>query len=368
MSTSPEYYANDPVPALADAPEMRMKAAVFFSAGLGDAILLVPLVKELKRQGTRVTGIFTSKFHCEKIFTGTAVFDEIIVLADNNSAIITISAKYFKKFDVTCLNNFAYTRKNLLLATAISKKIITNRLNPVKHELKAGKIQFTECWKGIHDAAQNLRLLSSGMKIKLEEDMFRIDFPDENINGNWPTAEYVTVQVSSGNNIQQYKNWPVNHWIKFLRLVTGFFPGKQFLLLGEPREILLAEKIMNEKIPGVSSAVGKTSIPEVIQLLRRSELFIGLDGGLMHLAVACGKPTFTLWGASDFTLYGYQEINAKRHRVIYREISCRPCNSWIEPNTSRVKNPEACPDYICMQNLDPDFVFSQFRDYYSHLG
>jgi hypothetical protein len=53
------------------------KALVFFSAGVGDAILLVPLVNELKKQGYLVTGLFTSHFGCESIFENTQLFDDV---------------------------------------------------------------------------------------------------------------------------------------------------------------------------------------------------------------------------------------------------------------------------------------------------
>ena len=53
------------------------KALVFFSAGVGDAILLVPLVNQLKKQGYAVTGLFTSPYDCESIFEHTHLFDDI---------------------------------------------------------------------------------------------------------------------------------------------------------------------------------------------------------------------------------------------------------------------------------------------------
>ena len=52
---------------------------MFFSAGVGDAILLVPLVNELKKQGYNVTGLFTSPFHCESLFEHTRLFDSIVI-------------------------------------------------------------------------------------------------------------------------------------------------------------------------------------------------------------------------------------------------------------------------------------------------
>lgn len=357
-----------------------MKAAVFVSAGLGDALLLVPLVKELKKQGAEVSGFFTSSFGCETLFKGTSVFNEIIVSPELISAAVFSSLQNFKKFDTAYLNFFAVTKKNLFLASSVAKKIVTN--NPEASSFcqsRLGKLLNLEIItpvKGIHDAAQNLRLLNPAADDSLlSEEIFSVDFPEITLNekhfpelNNLKNKKYFAVQISSGNNIQKYKNWNTKHWIDFLKLASEKFPGHNFILLGEPRETEIAETILKAGIPNVFSVAGRTGIPEVIEFISHAEIFIGLDGGLMHIAAASGKPTFTLWGASDFNLYGYEKINPLRHRVIYKEISCRPCNSWINPNTTRVKKPIDCPDYICMQNLKPDFVFSEFQVFYDKLS
>lgn len=348
-----------------------MKAAIFVSAGLGDALLLVPLAKELKKQGMKVSGIFTSPFQCEQLFYNTGVFDEILV-SDSLSSFIASSLKNFRKFDVVYLNFFAATRKNFLLAKSLSKKIVTNNsfiLNLSSH------LTFIEPVKGIHDAAQNLRLLNpSANDSVLKEEIFHVDFPETKPDANkfaeldlLRDKKYFAVQISSGNNISPFKNWNINHWIDFLKLASEKFPEHYFVLLGEPAEAETGNTIFKSNIPRVCSVAGKTKIPEAVEFIRHAELFIGLDGGLMHIAAAAGKPSFTLWGGSDFNLYGYEKINPLRHKVVFHEVYCRPCNSWIAPNTARVKNPVECPDYICMQNLKPDFAFSEFQKFYNKL-
>lgn len=349
-----------------------MKAAIFVSAGLGDALLLVPLAKELRKQGVKVSGIFTSPFQCEQLFYNTGVFDEIIISSGGIGSVISSSIKNFRKFDVSYLNFFAGTGKNFLLAKSLSKKIVTNNSNinnPASH------LSFIEPVKDIHDAAQNLRLLDpSANDLSLNEEMFHVDFPETKTDAvKFPELnllrgkKYFAVQISSGNNISPFKNWKTNHWIGFLEQASEKLPEHYFVLLGEPAEAEIGNTIFKSNIPRVCSVAGRTEIPEAVEFIRHAELFIGLDGGLMHIAAAAGKPSFTLWGGSDFNLYGYEKINPLKHKVVFHDIYCRPCNSWIAPNTARVKNPVDCPDYICMQNLTPDFAFSEFRKFYNKL-
>ena len=50
---------------------------------------------------------------------------------------------------------------------------------------------------------------------------------------------------------------------------------------------------------GVTSLVGETSLMQLIELLRRSRLFIGCDTGPMHLAAAVRTPVVALFGPAD---------------------------------------------------------------------
>ncbi len=347
-----------------------MRVAVFVSAGLGDSLLLVPLIKELKKKQHHVTGIFTSSFKCEQLFFQTQIFDEIFTFHNKKIGTIFHSIKFLKKYDLAFLNQFAATRKNIFFAGLISKKIITNNLKIGSRFGYFFNMEIIPPLKGIHDATQNLRLMDREADDSfLKEKSFLINFTkkktDQVKQGKFPKFKnYVAVQISTGNNLQHYKNWPAKYWVDFLKLASEKFPLTHFILTGEPREKELGDAVEKENIPRVISMVGKTEIHEVVELIRDSEMFVGLDGGLMHLASALGISTFTLWGASDFNLYGYEKINPEKHKIIFNNIGCRPCNSWIEPNTSRVKNPSLCPDFICMKNLKPAEVFSEFQAFY----
>lgn len=64
---------------------------------------------------------------------------------------------------------------------------------------------------------------------------------------------------------------------------------------------------------GVTSLVGETSLLQLVELLRRSRLFIGCDTGPMHLAAAVRTPVVALFGPADpgrTGPWGYQ------HRVV----------------------------------------------------
>ena len=137
-------------------------------------------------------------------------------------------------------------------------------------------------------------------------------------------------------------------------------------LLGDRSESELATIVKGDN-PRVISLAGKTTTREAMALLRKCTLFMGADSGLMHLAAALDTPTLTFWGPSDRTLYGWEQIDPTKHSVITRNLDCGPCNSWLNPNTTRVKDPGNCPDHQCMKDITVEQAFDAFEQHWQQI-
>jgi ADP-heptose:LPS heptosyltransferase len=137
--------------------------------------------------------------------------------------------------------------------------------------------------------------------------------------------------------------------------------------LGDKNEVSLNKKI---KFENTISLAGKTTLNELPSVIKQASCFIGSDSGLMHLSAALDVPTFTIWGASNEDLYSYTKFNPEKHQVVINsQLKCRPCSVWINPNTSRVKNAEECPDFKCLRELSTDVVYAKLNVFLKkHLG
>jgi len=334
---------------------MDKRYSVFISEGIGDAILLVPLIKELKKTGS-VTGIFNTAPDNYQLFELTDLFDDKIRI-QGKSDYFKLALSHFKKFDVAYLNFLGSSRKNLILSTFISKDVITNHIPENLSGIFKRQLHFIEPHQGTHDSVQNLRMLESHNGDDLSStSFFQVQYNLDGIERNGLFADklnIIAVQISAGNNVQRYKNWEVENWIEFLKLASGKFPDHQFVLVGHKGEKVLADTILEKEIDNVVSMVGETNIPQAIKLLDSCSLFLGLDGGLMHLAVSLNKPTITLWGQSDPDLYGYEKIDADRHKVIQHSGTKR--HSWISPIQDFNYQ-----DNSAMQLLKPADVIEEF--------
>lgn len=104
------------------------------------------------------------------------------------------------------------------------------------------------------------------------------------------SAEDFLIAVHSGAGLA-VKCWPVE---KFRLLIGQLFEKYRvkIILVGGPHELGYAHALDTK---GIVNAIGYTSIKQLAALLKRSQLFIGADSGLMHIASALGTPIVAIW-------------------------------------------------------------------------
>lgn len=338
------------------------KAIIFFSAGLGDALLLVPAIKNLKKEGYHVSGFFNSPMPCREMMENTGLLDELLDVHSGPGQLL-LSLRKKNAYDLAVLNHFAFNRRNLLVASAIAAKIVTNKkTDDLLSRRMSGKISYIEPKGNVHDAVQNLLL--TGQADFALSDLFipalarpAFDLP----------ARYTALQVSSGNPAIAYKNWPFENWLQLIALVQKQLPATRFVLLGNEHDLEFARKLQQRFGSTVISLAGKTSITQVMQVLSHCEMFLGTDSGLMHLAAALQKPTFSLWGPSSEKLYGYEQFDPQNHRCVRAATPCFPCNAWMDPNRTKARAPELCPDQACLKELRVQEVYQQYCKFVTSL-
>jgi heptosyltransferase I len=126
------------------------------------------------------------------------------------------------------------------------------------------------------------------------------------------------------------KEWPMENWIGLARNLLALNPQWQLLATGtsSPREQerlqMLARAVGNERLVTLSGL----SIADLAAVLQRCRLHVGADSGVLHLAVAVGRPTVSLFrdyhDASAWTPTG------PAHRVFRAACDCvnqtqQPC-------------------------------------------
>ncbi len=97
------------------------------------------------------------------------------------------------------------------------------------------------------------------------------------------------------------KLWPTASFRELLRTLHGGRSGTDvgpLVLTGGPGDIPAAEALM-EGSHGVINLAGKTTLPELWELSRRSQAMVTADTGPMHLCAAVGTPVLAIFGPGD---------------------------------------------------------------------
>jgi len=117
-----------------------------------------------------------------------------------------------------------------------------------------------------------------------------------------------------------FKAWPPE---RFAALGDALIDrGYQVVLVGSWQDVKVEESIHQQSKHQFISLIGKTNILELAALMKKSSLFIGNDGGPMHMAAAVGCPVIALFGPSDPAVWGPRGTLTT---VIYKGIDCAEC-------------------------------------------
>lgn len=123
-----------------------------------------------------------------------------------------------------------------------------------------------------------------------------------------------------------YKQWPARKFGQLAaRLIKDF--NVKIILLGGAEEKALAEAVINEADTNNGSMMdmtGKMGLEELASTIKGLKILICNDGGPLHMAVALGVSTVSIFGPVDERVYGPYPPSEK-HLVVKKDLSCRPC-------------------------------------------
>ncbi len=69
------------------------------------------------------------------------------------------------------------------------------------------------------------------------------------------------------------------------------------------------------------------SLPEVTALLARSQLFVGNDSGIAHIAAAVATPSVVIFGSSNQA--HWRPWATAPAEVVFEEMPCQPCHGYF---------------------------------------
>ncbi len=307
---------------------------------LGDACMTLPAIRALKRgrPDLRLTVVTPSKI--AELWKAIPEVDDIIG-KDKGESIGQVARKIRERasYDVALFFTNS-TRSTLEIARAGVPRLVGYRgslrsrfLHRIVPEPRKGEPPE-------HHAHRYLRLAAFCGAETDDASLFEMPAKDEATEAG--AVEYLG--ICAGAEYGQAKRWPMERFAAVVKSLAPSRPGAEWVFFGAPNEAAMGEEL-SRMLQGVrhTNLVGKTSLSELIDRLRRCRLLLTNDTGTMHLAAALGVPTVSIFGSTEPVLTG--ALGAS-HRVVRHHVPCSPCFR------------RECPfgHYECMTGVTPERV------------
>lgn len=139
------------------------------------------------------------------------------------------------------------------------------------------------------------------------------------------------------------KRWPAPRFAAVAKNVAHI-TGCRWVILGGAGDGTLAAEIASA-VPGSIDLAGKTTLRELLAVLRAVRILLTNDTGPMHVAAAVGTPVVVPFGSTSPEMTGPGIPGDPRHRLLITEAPCAPCFL------------RTCPiDFRCMLGISEDVV------------
>jgi heptosyltransferase III len=189
------------------------------------------------------------------------------------------------------------------------------------------------------------------------------DETDARVNRWWATEvrdktnRVLGLHLGCGKGME-YRLWPIERFVSLAKAIKARVNNLVVVLTGTANEKPLIHKFSDLYEGPVVDASGGGSIETTALILKRCDLFVSIDTGVMHLAAAMGTPTVGLFGPN--TPKHWAPIGPRAGYVYATTLSCSPC---INNYTNSI--PSACANIEksrCMLDIDAEAVLRTAKD------
>jgi ADP-heptose:LPS heptosyltransferase len=117
------------------------------------------------------------------------------------------------------------------------------------------------------------------------------------------------------------RRWPAQRFAEVADALAA--DGLRVALTGTGAEIPLVQETKAFMLQPALDLAGRTTLGGLAALLSRARLLVANDTGLSHIAAALQTPSVIVACGSDPQRWA--PLNRALHRVLWRDVACRPC-------------------------------------------
>lgn len=338
--------------------EKRTKILVFQTAFLGDLILTIPLIQEIKKTYSNSEIVVVVRGGLGEIIRNMDEVDEVIEYDKTGrdkgifKMLYMIKMLRRKQFDIVFSPHRSFRTSIILFFSKI----------PVRIGFKESSLSFIYSKtvsrnNSLHEIDKNFLLLKlvksdfqygdiTGIKIKNElYDKIRKKLSNHGVLNN---DKLITVAPGS--------HWGTKRWLpqSYADVISRLNDdGYKIILIGSVEERKIAreiESLCKNKIVNLS---GETTIMESAAVISCSNVLLSNDSAAVHIASLTKTPVVVIYGPT-IPSFGFTPYGVDYAIIEYNGLKCRPCSSH---------GPMECPQghFKCMKMITPDKVYSAVK-------
>lgn len=309
-----------------------MRVLIVKLGALGDVINTFPLAVTLKRElGCTIDWLVAPLSH--PLVAAHACVDRAI-LFDRSAASFIRVVKFLRKTDYAIALDLQRIAKSSVftLAANAGRRIgfDRNRCKEMTWLFPFERIRASD-----PQAHMLVQYMEFARHLELPWQSISWEIPRTGLAPDGIPNRYVVLNIGATK--------PANLWQSeaFARLATLIHLqfGLPCVITGGPEDRTRSARIIDAGPASMVDLAGRTSLPELVEVIAGAACVISCDTGPMHLASALGTPLVALFGPSNPDRTG-----PFQGRVIQEKPGCSPCNK------------KQCPAPICMEAITPSRV------------
>jgi len=299
---------------------------------IGDVVLTLPALQSLRRAYPKAHITAVVKPPSDELLLGHPVFNTVIALpSDSESGFwkrlkFTLSLRKYQ-FDVGVVFPNSFESAFLLSLTGAKQRLgyntdgrdifLTCPISTTK-DLKKSQYRVDYFFKifsplrlDVPDTKFSPVSKQAG-DISIRETLFNMKIDED--------EEFITIHPGTS---KVERSW---HPERFGILCQKIFnkDKKRIVLLGTQSEKDLLNRVKNYCPMGEVEVAPEMNLRVLAGLIKKSQLFIGNDSGVMHLAAMVGTPVVGIFGPGHPNTTG-PFMAPERHEILMQNYSCSPC-------------------------------------------
>jgi heptosyltransferase-2 len=341
-------------------PEQIERVVVRGVNWVGDAVMTVPALRELRRVLPDAHITLATRSWAEGLFSDADFIDDLLIY-DRRSRDFRAVARQTRewrrrRFDLALLFQNAF--EAALIAAAARVPVRMGYATDGRRALLTHALPLPDWREERHEVFYYLKIVAEleemlygASQIERCEPQLTLNISEERkaqarefLSAEGVMMNGALVALCPGSTNSRAKRWPAE---RYAALADRFIAETKanVLLIGSPDELEVSREVEERMKHRPIMLTGRTDLAQAVAVLSLADVLITNDTGPAHISAALNRPTLVIFGPTDpRTTRPFSPIA----EIIRHPPECAPCML------------RDCPiDHRCMTVISPDEVFSR---------